>query len=104
MVWKATLPKLKDWQKDVYFLAGANKEEIARRLFLESFFEKEGDILYRTDPIDVHMFQQIRDFKIDGEDDDLVKMKGANVLRFHPANVSSSEFGHSASMERVICA
>jgi HSP90 family molecular chaperone len=79
---------------------------------LECFYEKHGDVLYLTDRIDENMFQQIRDFKIDGEDDDLVKMKGANVLRVviskhlgsHPANVSSSEFGHSASMERVICA
>lgn len=85
--WKATLPKLKDWQKDVYFFARANKEEIARSLFLESFFEKEGDILYRTDPIDVHMFLQISDLsgkkfafigsenaKINDQDADLVKM------------------------------
>ncbi|KAI2501312.1 Hsp90 protein [Fragilaria crotonensis] len=115
--WKATLPKLKDWQKDVYFFARANKEEIARRLFLESFFEKEGDILYRTDPIDVHMFLQISDLsgkkfafigsenaKINDQDADLVKMYAVKLLEWSTRNplIAMQLAGRSPTLYRLL--
>lgn len=136
------LSQMKDWQKEIYFLAGASLEEIERSPFLERFNEKEIDVLYLTDPIDEYMIQQIREFsgkqfssisaenvKIGDEDADLVKRReaaynkkfkpltkwlkklyGPSVFRVliskrlgtHPAIVSSSEYGHSANMERIM--
>ena len=136
------ISQMKDWQKDIYFLAGASVEEIERSPFLERFNEKDIDVLYLTDPIDEYMFQQIRELsgkkfssiaaenvKIGDEDADLAKRReaaykkklkpltkwlaklyGSDVFRVviskrlgsHPAIVSSSEYGHSANMERIM--
>jgi heat shock protein 90kDa beta len=133
---------MKDWQKEIYFLAGASLEEIEKSPFLERFNEKEIDVLFLTDAIDEYMLQQVRDYngkrfsaissenvKIDDEDADLVKRRekaykskfkpltkwlkklyGSNIMRVsiskrlgkQPAIVSSSEYGHSANMDRIM--
>jgi len=133
---------MKDWQKEIYFLAGASLEEIEKSPFLERFNEKEIDVLFLTDAIDEYMLQQIRDYsgkrfsaissenvKIDDEDADLVKRRekaykakfkpltkwlkklyGSNVMRVaiskrlgkQAAIISSSEYGHSANMDRIM--
>jgi len=133
---------MKDYQKDIYMIAGAGLEEVKKSPFLEPFQEKELEVLYMTDPVDEYMIQQIRDYegkkfqsissenvKIGDEDDDLVKRRekaykkmykpltkwlkklyGPAVMRVaiskrlgnQPAIVSSSEYGHSANMQRIM--
>jgi heat shock protein beta len=133
---------MKDWQKEIFVLAGASVDEVKKSSFLERFDEKDVEVVFLTDPVDEYMIQQIRDFdgkrfqsissenaKIDDEDADLVKRRekayknkfkpltkwlkklyGPAVMRVaiskrlgsQPAIVSSSEYGHSANMERIM--
>jgi len=133
---------MKDFQKDVYILAGAGLEEVKKSPFLDSFKEKDLEVIYLTDPVDEYMIQQIRDYegkkfssissenvKIGDEDEDLAKRRekaykkmykpltkylkklyGPAVMRIaiskrlgsQPAIVSSSEYGHSANMQRIM--
>ena len=136
------LSNMKDWQKDIYFLAGASFEEVQKSPFLERFNEKDVEVVYLTDPIDEYMLQQVREYsgkkfssissesvKIEDEDADMVKRRekayknklkpltkwlkklyGPAVMRIaiskrlgsQPAIVSSSEYGHSANMDRIM--
>jgi len=133
---------MKDIQKDIYILAGAGLEEVKKSPFLDSFMEKDLEVIYLTDPVDEYMIQQIRDYegkkfssissenvKIGDEDEDLAKRRekaykkmykpltkylkklyGPAVMRIaiskrlgsQPAIVSSSEYGHSANMQRIM--
>jgi len=133
---------MKDFQKDIYIIAGAGVEEVKNSPFLEPFQDKDLEVLYLTDPVDEYMIQQIRDYegkkfsaissenvKIGDEDEDLVKRREKAYKKIHkpltkwlkklygpavmrvaiskrlgsqPAIVSSSEYGHSANMQRIM--
>jgi heat shock protein beta len=53
---------MKDWQKDIYYIAAVDKETAVKSQFLEPFHEKGIEVLYCTDTVDEYMIQQIRDF------------------------------------------
>ena len=134
---------MKDWQDEIYYVAGINMEAVEKSTFLEPFIEKGVEVLYSTDPVDEYMYGNAREFngkkfvnigsesvKFKDEDDkDLVtrrdkfyktkfkaltkwlkKLYGPSVMRVviskrlgsAPAIVSSSEYGHSANMERIM--
>jgi heat shock protein 90kDa beta len=134
---------MKDWQKEIYYMAGINMDAVKSSPFLEQFLAKGVEVIYSTDPVDEYMIGHVRDFsgkkfiniasesvKFKDEDDkDLVtrrekyykdkfkplikwlkKLYGTNVMRVviskrlgsAPAIASSSEYGHSANMERIM--
>jgi heat shock protein beta len=134
--------KMKDWQDQIFVLAGLNVDEVKKSAFLHRFIEKDVEVVYLVDPVDEYMMQQMRDFngkkfqaisaenvKLKDEDEDLAKRRekaykdkfkpltkylkklfGSNIMRVaiskrlgnSPAIVSSSEYGHSANMERIM--
>lgn len=78
----------KDWQDEIYVLAGSDIETMEKSPFLDPFREKDVEVLYLTDPIDEYMFQHVKDFdnhkiihvssegvKFKDEDEDLVKRR-----------------------------
>ncbi|KAL7566196.1 hypothetical protein ACA910_011270 [Epithemia clementina (nom. ined.)] len=134
---------MKDWQDDIYVLGGTSAEEISQSPLLESFREKDVEVIYMTETIDEYMVKHARDYerkkfvdvsaegvKFKDEDQDLLKRRekayqnkfkpltkwlkklyGSTVLRVQvakrslgsiPAVVSSSDFGNSANMERIM--
>ena len=133
---------MKEWQTEIFFLAGLSLDEVKKSRFLERFHEKDVEVVFLTDPVDEYVIQQLRDFdgkrfvaissenvKLKDEDENLVKRRekfysnkfkpltkwlkklyGQSVMRVSvskrlgstPAIVSSSEFGHSANMERIM--
>ena len=54
--------EMKDWQKDIYYIAAVDKETAAKSQFLEPFHEKGIEVLFFTDTVDEYAIQQIRDF------------------------------------------
>merc|ERR1712232_355919 len=85
---------MKDFQKDIYILAGAGLEEVKKSPFLDSFEEKDLEVIYLTDPVDEYMIQQIRDYegkkfssfssenvKIGDEDEDLRREERRHTRR-----------------------
>ena len=134
---------MKDWQDSIYYVAGVSMDAVQKSTFLESFIEKDVEVLYSTDPVDEYMYGNAREFdgkkfvniasesvKFKDEDDKdlatrrekhykakfkpltkwLKKIYGASVMRVvlskrlgsSPAIASSSEYGHSANMERIM--
>lgn len=133
---------MKDWQDQIFVLAGINIDEVKKSAFLDRFIEKDVEVMYLVEPVDEYMMQQLRSFdgkkfqaisaenvKLKDEDEDLVKRRekayrnkfkpltkylknlfGNNIMRVSiskrlgpvPAIVSSSEYGHSANMERIM--
>lgn len=78
---------MKDWQNEIYFIAGDGVEAVEKSHFLEPFLEKGVEVLYFVDPVDEYMAGHARSFagknfkniatdsvklKDDEEDEDLI--------------------------------
>lgn len=53
---------MKDWQKEIYFVAGDGIDAVEKSQFLEQFTEKDVEVLYFVEPVDEYMVQQVRSF------------------------------------------
>eukprot|EP00934_Nitzschia_sp_Nitz4_P004208 Nitzschia sp. Nitz4//scaffold55_size114948//57205//59762//NITZ4_003901-RA/size114948-processed-gene-0.68-mRNA-1//-1//CDS//3329554530//4198//frame0 len=84
------IKNMKDWQKDIYFVAGMDLETVEKSQFLEPFLAKGVEVLYLTDPVDEYVTQTVRSYegkmfkniatenvelKDDEEDEDLIKRR-----------------------------
>lgn len=56
------IENMKDWQKEIYFSAGADAVSVKKSQFLETFEAKDVEVLYFLDPIDEYMVSSIREF------------------------------------------
>lgn len=78
----------KDWQDEIYVLAGPDIEKLKKSPFLDPFVDKGVEVLFLTDPVDEYMLQHVKDFdnhklvhissesvKFKDEDEDLVKRR-----------------------------
>jgi len=78
----------KEWQKDIYYVAGESVEVIEKSPFVEAAKAKGVDILFLTDPLDEYAVQHMADFdghrlqsltkeglKFGDEDEDVLKKK-----------------------------
>lgn len=133
---------MKEWQKNIYYIAGLDKNELEKSAFMEKFIEKDLEVIYFTEPADEYMISHLREFdgnkfvtitneaiEFEDEDKDLKKRRSAaynekykGLIKFMnkfygkaitktkissrlgnaPAIVSSSEYGHTANMERIM--
>jgi len=133
---------MKEWQKDVYFIAGPEQKELEKSPFMDKFNEKDLEVIYFTEPADEYMISHMREFdgkklttithegiEFDDDDADLTKRRSAAyqdkygaLVKFmnkfygkaitkvkvsarlgaDPAIVSSSEYGQTANMERLM--
>eukprot|EP00537_Pseudo-nitzschia_pungens_P012072 CAMPEP_0172395850 /NCGR_PEP_ID=MMETSP1061-20121228/22096_1 /TAXON_ID=37318 /ORGANISM="Pseudo-nitzschia pungens, Strain cf. pungens" /LENGTH=815 /DNA_ID=CAMNT_0013127553 /DNA_START=67 /DNA_END=2514 /DNA_ORIENTATION=+ len=53
---------MKDWQKEIYYVAGDGIENVKKSQFLEPFNEKGVEVLYFVDPVDEYMVNHARSF------------------------------------------
>merc|ERR1711871_1366677 len=83
----------KDWQKDIYFIAGESEENVQKSPFLAQAVRKDAEVLFLVDPIDEYVMQHLGDFdghklqsltkegvKFGDEDEDMEK-KRAKVYK-----------------------
>jgi len=74
---------MKEWQKEIFYVAGDGVEAVEKSQFLEPFLEKGVEVLYFVDPVDEYMASQVGSFdgkrmkniavdniKLDDEEDD----------------------------------
>jgi len=134
---------MKEWQKDIYFIAGTHLKELEKSPFMEKFNEKDVEVIYFTEPADEYMVQHMREFdgkqfttiskegiSLESEEEKdeaerrhkvytdkfkpltkfMNKFYGTKVMSVTiskrlgsvPAIVSSSAYGNSANMERIM--
>lgn len=60
---KEYVARMKEGQKDIYFITGESRQAVAQSPFIEALKKKGYEILYLVDPIDEYMVQQMKDYE-----------------------------------------
>merc|ERR1719318_1447526 len=88
--------RMKENQKDIYYITGESKEVVAASAFVEPLKKRGLEVVYMTEPIDEYVVQQLKEF--DGknlvsvtkeglelpEDEEEKKKKEADKEKFEP--------------------
>ena len=137
---KDYISRMKEGQKDIYYITGESRAQVAASPFMETLKKRGYEVLYLVDPIDEYMVQQMKDYddhKLKSitkegldldETEDEKKKKEEEKAKFEnlcklmkdilgdkvekvvlgsrmdesPCVLVTSEFGWSASMERIM--
>ncbi|CAD8168827.1 unnamed protein product [Paramecium octaurelia] len=54
--------KMKEGQKDIFFITGESKASVAASPFVEALKKKDYEVIYMIDPIDEYVIQQLKEF------------------------------------------
>jgi len=53
---------MKEWQREIYYVAGDGIDSVKKSQFLEQFTDKGVEVLYFVEPVDEYMADQVRSF------------------------------------------
>lgn len=59
---KEYVAKMKEGQKDIFFITGESKAAVANSPFIESLKKRGMEVIYMVDPIDEYVIQQLKEF------------------------------------------
>merc|ERR1711868_312819 len=119
---KEYVDRMKEGQNDIYYITGESIAAVSSSPFLEALRKKGLEVLYMVDPIDEYAVQQLKEFDgkklksttkegLDIEDEDekkkLEELKVEKVIvssrmADSPCVLTTSEYGWSANMERIM--
>merc|ERR1712127_911664 len=56
------IARMKENQKDIYYITGESKDVVATSSFVESLKKRGFEVVYMTEPIDEYVVQQLKEF------------------------------------------
>lgn len=59
---KEYVSRMKEGQKDIFFITGESKQAINSSPFIEGLKKRNYEVLYMTDPIDEYVIQQLKEY------------------------------------------
>merc|ERR1712010_302223 len=127
---KENVDRMKEGQNDIYYITGESIAAVSSSPFLETLRKKGLEVLYMVDPVDEYAVQQLKEFDgkklksttkegLDIEDEDEKKKIEELKAEFEPLTkvekvlissrmadspcvLTTSEYGWSANMERIM--
>ncbi|CAL1355563.1 unnamed protein product [Linum trigynum] len=57
------ISRMKSGQKDIFYITGSDKEQLAKSPFLERLIKKGYEVIYFTDPVDEYLMQYLMDYE-----------------------------------------
>jgi len=74
---KEYIAKMKEGQKDIYYITGESKKSVENSPFTEGLRKKDLEVIFMTDPIDEYMVQQLKEY--DGKKLLCITKEGLNL-------------------------
>lgn len=59
---KDYISRMKEGQKDIFFITGESKAAVQQSPFVEKLIKKGYEVLYMIDPIDEYVIQQLKEY------------------------------------------
>merc|ERR1712157_232819 len=117
--------RMKENQKDIYYITGESKEVVAASAFVERLKKRGFEVVYMTEPIDEYVVQQLKEFdgknlvsvtkeglelpqdeeekkKQEADKEKLEKVVVSSRLVSSPCCIVTSQYGWTANMERIM--
>merc|ERR1712000_152184 len=114
---KEYVDRMKEGQNDIYYITGESIAQVSSSPFLENLRKKGLEVLYMVDPVDEYSVQQLKEFDgkklksttkegLDIEDEDekkkIEELRLSSRMADSPCVLTTSEYGWSANMERIM--